>query len=187
MIAQIPVTLPDLVEDLSLVNGPSAAGLHWGWIVAGIVAVLALLVPLYLAFRPRKPAVEAGAAPKPDPAETALRRLGALKSALAGLTQREAAIELAAILRDYICGRFDIRAPYQTTGEFVRHLGPSRLFPSDQSQPVVDLLNTFDLVKFATVILQDDALQPWIVSIEEFVERTRHRQEPAADPEAPHG
>ena len=187
MIAQANVTLPELVEDLNLVLAPPAGGLSWWWIVAGIIAVLALVVPLYLTFRPRKPLAEGGATPKPDPAEIALRRLDALKSALAGFTQREAAIELAAILRDYICERFDIRAPYQTTGEFVRHLGPSDLFPADQSQSVVDLLNTFDLVKFATVILQDDALQPWIAYVGDFVRLTRQRPEPAADPEAPHG
>ena len=187
MIAQANVTLPELVEDLSLVIAPPAGGLSWWWIAAGIVAILALVVPLYLTFRPRKPAAEEGAAPKPDPAEIALRRLGMLKSSLAGLTQREAAIELAAILRDYVCERFEIRAPYQTTGEFVRHLGPSGLFPADQSQSVADLLNTFDLVKFATVILQDDALQPWIGYVEEFVNRTRQRPDPAADTEAPHG
>jgi len=69
----------------------------------------------------------------------------------------------------------------------VRHLGPSDLFPADQSQSVVDLLNTFDLVKFATVILQDDALQPWIAYVGDFVRLTRQRPEPEADPEAHHG
>jgi len=102
MIAQANVTLPELVEDLNLVLAPPAGGLSWWWIVAGIIAVLALVVPLYLTFRPRKPLAEGGATPKPDPAEIALRRLDALKSALAGFTQREAAIELA--LREHLSG-----------------------------------------------------------------------------------
>jgi len=170
MIAQ---ALPQLVEDLDLVTAPVAGALHWGWIMAAVVALLALLIPLYLTFRQRA-AQTAGAGQQPeiDPGLLASERLKLLRKSLPAMTQREAAIELASILRDYIASRFAIRAPYQTTGEFIRNLGLAHHFPADRSQAVTDLLSTSDLVKFATGVLNEGALEQWIEYVADFVRNT---------------
>jgi len=166
--------LPELVEDLDLVTAPAEGGGYWLWLAAGVLAAIALAVPLYLALRRRRAALaeDGSAAPRPDPAIAARQRLGVLRAELASLSQREAAIELAAILRDYICDRFDIRAPYQTTTEFVQSLGIADHFPATRSDAVVELLRTTDLVKFATGILETQTIEQWIDYVAEFVETT---------------
>lgn len=179
MIAQADAVLPDLYEDLDLVNAPIESGGYGLWWIAGVLALLALAVPLYLAFRRRRGDTGAQAAPPPDPAIEARRRLDALRSGMSGMTRREVAIELAGLLRDYICDRFDIRAPYQTTTEFVRSVGIADHFPRTRTEAVVDLLRTTDLVKFATGILEAETVGRWIEYVTEFVETTTAQAEQA--------
>jgi len=181
------LNLPELVEDTGLVTAPVETGLSWWWYVALAVALVAILVPLYFAFRPRrKGAAGEVKAPKVDPSILANQRLQALRQQLPDMSHREAAIELASILRDYVADRFEIRAPYQTTGEFIRNLGIAEHFPPEQRESVVSLLQTTDLVKFATWILDHGSIGQWIDYTEDFVRNSRPPAEPATQ-EKPRG
>lgn len=120
-------------------------------LVIGMIGLLALALGLlmrwWMARRTRPPA----RAPDIPAHEKALR-------ALAGLEQRtdfaqadpEAFfVELSAIVRRYLEDRFELRAPEQTTEEFIRSAAGSRHLQLEHQQLVAGFLEESDLVKFA--------------------------------------
>lgn len=81
---------------------------------------------------------------------------------------------LSEILRDYIEARFAIRAPEQTTEEFleaVRHANPEDFPP--QHLPLLNaFLNHTDLVKYARVIPNDDEIKQTLKDATSFIQDT---------------
>jgi hypothetical protein len=138
---------------------------RWPWIVggaAGVLAAAALII--YLARRPRP-------APPPPPAhETALKRLRQLADR--GLIAAGAAeaffVEVTAIIREYIEQGFGVRAPEQTTEEFLA--GMVRAPVVARHRHVLEpFLVAADEVKFACMQPDSAAMQRAFATAEKFV------------------
>lgn len=146
-------TISDIAPPLAKPLGP------WLWIGSGLAALLVLVLMVYLWRRGKK------AVPPPPPlpphllAYQALDRL--LATDLLASGQVKAFFEaLSDILRHYIEDRFGVRAPEQTTEEFLTALGPMGAEPMARLRsPTLatmahklllgDFLRHCDLVKFA--------------------------------------
>ena len=141
-------TPPSEVRDI---KGPVAKPRDYTpllWIAAGIVAVLALLA--WVVRRLRRP--RAGIAPAPRPihlrALDALAELQAAQLIEAGRFE-EFYVRLSGIVRDYVEGRFRVRAPEMTTEEFLQAAQRrAELAPAHRAL-LGQFLGEADLVKFA--------------------------------------
>lgn len=114
--------------------------------------------------RSRHKAVEP---PPPEPRELAqleLERL--LQSRLADHDVKQFYVELTGIVRRFIERTTAVRAPEQTTEEFLREIGRQQMFPEDDRRRLAEFLESADLVKFA-------AHQPRREDIDESVRRAR--------------
>ena len=148
-------------DPLPLPRPPMA--LRW-WIAAAasMVAVAAGLIW----WRRRKRRREQ-AAPALTPAQLAdleLRRL--LENVQAKEDVKLFYLELTAIVRRYIERTTGVRAPEQTTQEFLREISRRNDFPTDESQRLTSFLEAADLVKFA-------AHHPREEDVEESLRRAR--------------
>lgn len=86
-----------------------------------------------------------------DPQKEALNALDSLKSKRfveRGLFE-EFYVELTLIVRSYIEKKFKIKAPEQTTQEFLQELIEKKLFEAEMNLHLEDFLKFADLVKFA--------------------------------------
>ena len=103
----------------------------------------------------------------PTPAELANSELRRLReSDLAVKDVKQFYVELTAIVRRYIERTKGIRAPEQTTQEFLLEISRRQDFPAEQSRRLKSFLEAADLVKFA-------AHQPREEDIEESFRRAR--------------
>ena len=174
-------TEPITVEVAAAVasEAPSLADLHgpadplplaahwmpaWGWIAVA-AGLLIFAVGLYWRLRHRRRAEPAG--PVLTPAELAYLELQQL------LENHEAQqdvklfyVELTAIVRRYIERTTGIRAPEQTTQEFLHEVSRRRDFPADEARRLKSFLEAADLVKFA-------AHQPRKEDVEESFRRAK--------------
>jgi len=120
----------------------------YGWLALAGAAALALLAA-WLVWRRRGPAA---AGPPPLPPHVAA--LAALDGLLArGWIEAENVgpfyVELSAIVRRYLEGRFGLRAPERTTEEFIREAATAGALTPAHQQLVGAFLEQSDLVKFA--------------------------------------
>ena len=118
---------------------------HAYWIAGGVL-LAGLLIFAWLK-RKKKP-VPVG--PVLTPAQIARRDLDALRvSGLAETDHKEFYVELTGIVRRYVEGTTNIRAPEQTTGEFLREIEQRRLFSTREQEKFRYFLEAADLVKYA--------------------------------------
>jgi hypothetical protein len=140
--------------------------------VVVLLAVLAALLAVYLVNRPRKPPP----LPKgPPPHEVALR---ALRELLARGWIEEGAVEpfyvaVSNIARSYIEDRFHLRAPEQTTEEFIREASRSHALSAEHQDLVGAFLTQCDLVKFARHRPGPDDMKAAYAAAERLVMETR--------------
>lgn len=136
---------PELKEIAEPVDMPAP---WWPWIAGGIA--LAALAAGLLWWRRRKH-LERDAIPPPSPHEIAYAELDKLL-ALGLLEKGEAKLfylRLSNVLRHYIEARFGLRAPEQTTEEFLAELQRSQPFAPKHNESLQAFLEHCDLVKFA--------------------------------------
>jgi hypothetical protein len=120
----------------------------WWWVAAAAGLSIAGLAGFVWWRRRRRRAAQAG--PPLTPAELAyleLERLLASEEARGDV--KLFYVELTAIVRRYIERTTGIRAPEQTTQEFLREIGRRADFPAEESQRLMSFLEAADLVKFA--------------------------------------
>lgn len=121
------------------------------FIVLGLVALLAGLIALlvrWIIHRKNQPAP----APAPVPAhEKALLALAALEQQtdFATADPEPFFVAISTIVRHYLEDRFELRAPEQTTEEFIRAASSSSALRLEHQHLVGDFLTECDLVKFA--------------------------------------
>ncbi|MBI5366628.1 MAG: hypothetical protein HZA54_06300, partial [Planctomycetes bacterium] len=102
-----------------------------------------------------------------SPSERALRELDALLArGPAALDLTGFYVELTAIVRRYIERTRGVRAPEQTTEEFLREIGRHEAFAADERERLQRFLESADLVKFA-------ALRPVPGDVAESLRRAR--------------
>lgn len=88
--------------------------------------------------------------------------------------------ELSEILRRYIERRFHIRAPEQTTEEFLEILTHQRTDINDKTEVLQRFLEFCDLVKFATLKVSDEDMQKGFDFLKDFIENTKQEGDLAA-------
>jgi hypothetical protein len=139
----------------------------WWWYVGGGVVILAV-VGLWLrsALAGRKPAERSY-----SPTELAFQELRRLldDDPLGQGDVKTYYVELTAIVRRYIERTTGVRAPEQTTHEFLRAMQASADFDSEQKQRLRAFLEAADLVKFAAVEPGKDDIRKTLARTKEFV------------------
>jgi len=169
------------LANLRPATGPLDLPSHWSllaWSIAFVCIVLAIIG--WLLWR-RYKSKQAVAEIVLSPEEQA--RLELEKLAQSGLAETDVVqfyVELTAIVRRYIERTTGIRAPEQTTEEFLREISRANTFNRETSDRLRNFLESADLVKFA-------AHRPRQEDIEESFSRARifiglKSQEPAHEP-----
>jgi hypothetical protein len=156
----------DLVEDLRLVLPEEPR--PWGLIIAGIVAALVAIG--LLVWWLRKSAAARRAAVPPE--VTALKELEELHPRMAELNANEYALRVSLILRTYIEGQFNLRAPTRSTEEFLAEAEGSTHLHERDRKAVGLFLRACDRVKFALGALAMDGKESLHKSAKKFVEET---------------
>ena len=153
----------------------------WGVIALVVVVVLAVIV--YFLWRRPKLVIEA---PKATPWEVAYQRLQELdkrqlpKAGKYGVYY----VDLSSILRYYIEDRFAVRAPEETTPEFISEAAKSGKFSELQQQSIAAFLRHCDNVKFAqydpAIEKMDSSFSQVLMFVDETVPRPVSGEEEAA-------
>jgi len=147
-----------------------------GWIAAvgaaGVLAVLALLIRR----RKRRPVEPRRQTPE-EVAHAALAQLLAEDLPARGLV-KEFYVRLTGIVRQYVEDTTGIRAPEQTTEEFLRDIREGAVFPPDRSVRLADFLESADLVKYGAQVPEAGQIDQAIARAREFVNLA-----PAPEPE----
>lgn len=164
-----------------LAGGPGAPGQErsYTWIYWAVGAIaLTLGALLYVWFRSRGPEVAAEAAKTPW--AIALERLATLRDRqLPQLGRYETYyVDLSAILRYYIEGRFQLHAPERTTQEFLGEIAGQGYFTPEQEVFLARFLRLCDRVKFAQFRPDLEAMGVSYEEVELFVDETIPREEP---------
>ena len=137
------------------------------WIIVLLVGIL-ILISAFLVYRYLTRKKEAPEIVLP-PWDVALNRLRELdRRNLPGSGKIDTYyVDLSAILRYYIEDRFHIRAPEQTTQEFLDMATQSGVYSEEQQQFLSDFLRQCDRVKFAR-------LQPGLEDMTTHFKQVRH-------------
>jgi len=146
------------------------------WIWAFItIAVITLLLALFIRHLLMKPRTILHATPPPPPHQIALAALATLKRK--GWIEAEKVepfyVELSDIARQYLEARYHLRAPEQTTEEFIRDAVYSKKLSTDHQQLLREFLEQSDLVKFARHLPGQDDMRHAFAAAERLVHDTQ--------------
>lgn len=163
--------LPD-----SFLPGPPRGWGDWISIVAAALIAVAIGLAIFTVWRRKisRPL------PPPTPWEVARQRLRALAARQLpqqGQIERYY-IDLSAIFRYYIEDRFRLRAPEETTPEFLEEATKSGQFTPGQQDALARFLHHCDLVKFALYQPTAEQIESSFSLVTQFIEETV----PAGDP-----
>jgi len=166
-----------------------AAFPRWIWVLL-LVAALALALGLAARVFLSKPRTILQHPPPPPPHEVALRALRALLSKKWIETENIEPfyVELSAIVRRYLEGRFLLNAPERTTEEFIREALNSRKLEPEHQRLTGEFLEQADLVKFAKYQPGQADMQAAYSAAERLVKETTPRPAtPGGQPATPGG
>ncbi len=155
------------------VNWPARTSRLFILIVAAILLTLFILFYLIL-HRVRRQA--AANQPPPPPAHiVALQSLEALlqKGLIEAHRVEEYYVELSLIVRTYLENRFHLRAPEQTTEEFIHDAVHSRILSDTQQDVLRAFLEQSDMVKFARAAPDENDMRNAYLAAKSFVEETK--------------
>jgi hypothetical protein len=135
--------------------------------VAGVAGLLAIVAAVAMRRRKRWPVEPRRQTPE-EIAREAMARLLAEDLPGRGLV-KEFYLRLTGIVRQYVEATTGIRAPEQTTEEFLRDMRERAVFPPDRSARLAELLEAADLVKYAGQQPEGRQLDEAIARAHEFV------------------
>jgi hypothetical protein len=163
------LTIADIEE---VVDIPRKRSHAWAWGLA-ILLLLGAGLGLWYFIKGRRP-IEVIRLFKPAH-ELAYERLRALVAEdLIEAGDIKAFYErISNILRHYIEDRFRVRAPEQTTEEFLQALGQTDALPADDKRALGEFLESCDLVKFARHEPQTEHIQQTFDLVKVFIEKTK--------------
>lgn len=149
------------------------------WLLYAIIlGVLATIAGVFLFYRYKKRKIQEYSAQniyKPKPHEVAYAALAALRDK--GYINRgmvkEYFDELSLIIRAYIEARFNIKAPYMTTEEFLDSAKRNHLLVSEQKALLEEFLTCSDMVKFAKYWPQSEEVEGSFRRAKMFVDETK--------------
>ena len=151
---------------------------RWVWALM-LVAALAVAAALILGRFLGRPRTILQVPSGPLPHERALRAMARLreKDYIEKENVEPFYVELSAIIRTYLEDRFNLRAPEQTTEEFIREAANSRLLSAPHQQLTRDFLEQSDLVKFARHRPGRKEMMDGLAAGETLVKETAPREE----------
>jgi hypothetical protein len=162
----------ELIDDLRILEPPDPWLLYY-WIGGGLLGLLLLflLVRLCRAWRQRRGM--SGAHDSRAAQAEALAALEELSSMVDERLGKPYAIESSKILRQYFERRFDIRAPVQSTEEFLHEMQHSPLL-NEENQELLELyMNSCDYLKFARGVALREELEDMHAIAVHLVKETR--------------
>jgi LPXTG-motif cell wall-anchored protein len=145
---------------------PHSGGTAW-LVAAGLAGLVALVVFAFLRRRRRRPIEQRRRTPE-EIAHAALAQLLAENLPGRGLI-KEFYLRLTGIVRQYVEDTTGIRAPEQTTEEFLHDMRTSAAFPPDRSERLAEFLEAADLVKYAAQQPREEQIDQAIARAHEFV------------------
>jgi len=155
------------MEDIHDIKGlvPVPHDWWWLWLVLFLAAAAA-----FWWWKRRRPAITTAAAPLLSPHENAVRALRQLREENPPV--EEFYTRLSAIVRRYLEGQLGLRAPEQTTEEFLYEASRDHAFSPDHRELLAAFLNESDLVKFARFRPGEADKQRAFGAAEKFVTET---------------
>jgi hypothetical protein len=174
------VPLRDIREVVEIPN-------PWRWVgrAAAGVALLALAAVGYWLWRRQASRAQA-AAPPENPADIARRQLLAAEASMAN--PRDFGVAVSDAIRRYLENRFGLRAPEQTTEEFLAGLQQRPVLDQRHQELLVEFLEQCDFLKFAGAQPDPDVEAGLLAAGRRLVEETdpaRAGGWPPAPPTAP--
>ena len=173
----VPVTVESVLEDpessdLKDIADPVDVPVPWWWWALGTALLAAAAVAAAWWWKRRAAAL---AAPRfVPPHEAALAALDALLAE--GLPEGPAVkrfyLRLSGIVRHYLEERFGLRAPEQTTEEFLAEMATGPAVGKDHQQLLRRFLEQADMVKFAKFAPGRDEIGAAVDSARRFVRQT---------------
>lgn len=144
------------------------------WAAAAMVGLVGLGFGLFGLLNRRRAARAVPPRPPHEVALEALARLQATRLLQEG-RHEEYYVRLSAIVRQYLEGRFRLRAPEMTTEEFLLAAQQSPQLTREQRSSLGRFLSEADLVKFARHVPAREEAERAYGAAREFVESTRPR------------
>lgn len=142
------------------------------WFVAAAALLAVLVVMGFVVFRRRKlRTVEPNRLTPEEIAHAALARLLA-ENLPAGGQIKKFYLRLTGIVRQYVEDTTGIRAPEETTEEFLRDIRSREVFTPERSTRLADFLESADLVKYAGQMPKQAQIEQAIERAREFVNMT---------------
>jgi len=167
------------LRDLEAPARPMELPLHpmqyilWGLAVA---AALALIVTAIVRRKHHRTPTE----PPQSAGQIAERELAELRaSEIAKSDVKEFYVRLTGIVRRYIEGTTGVRAPEQTTDEFLREIGQLKLFSTTEQTRFGEFLEAADLVKYAAYAPSDNDVTESLTRAARFVTLESSRSTPS--------
>lgn len=153
---------------------PESATTSW-LIGVGLAAAAVIVIVLLKRRRKRRPVEPRRKTPE-EIAQSALAALLAENLPRRGLV-KEFYLRLTGIVRQYIEDTTGLRAPEQTTEEFLRDMRSRAAFPPERSVRLAEFLEAADMVKYAGQQPEQSQIEEAIFRAREFVDM---RSSPAA-------
>jgi LPXTG-motif cell wall-anchored protein len=146
---------------------PQTFGALW-LVAAGLASVLAIAAGVFVLRRRKRRPIEQRRQTPEEIAQAALALLLAEDLPGRGLV-KEFYLRLTAIVRQYVEDTTGIRAPEQTTEEFLRDMRSHDAFPPERSVRLAEFLEAADLVKYAGQQPEQGQIDMAIARAHEFV------------------
>jgi hypothetical protein len=162
--------LPNLADlEPMVAPRPLSQSSQWGWSIL-IVAILAIVgLVLWLRRKKRQFVVEPRRQTPEEIAHAAFAALMSENLPAKGLF-KEFYLRLTGIVRNFIEGTTGLRAPEQTTEEFLRAMRSRDVFSAERSVRLKEFLEAADMVKYAGQQPDNDQVELSIARAREFVD-----------------
>jgi len=148
---------------------PPSRLFFWLYVAGGVALVVLINVLIYRHFTHMTPLPKKVIRRSPEElAREALERL--LRENLHGKgLYKEFYVRLTGVVRTYIEATTGLRAPEQTTEEFLRDMKRKNVFPVERSLRLAEFLEAADLVKYAGQEPSERQIQDAIARAQEFI------------------
>ena len=146
---------------------PSAS--ETGWLIVSLAAAVSAVTALVLWRRRKHRPIAVRRQTPEEIAHAALAALLAENLPARGLV-KEFYLRLTAIVRQYIEDTTGIRAPEQTTEEFLHDVRSRKAFPTERSVRLAEFLEAADMVKYAGQQPAHDQIDEAIARAREFID-----------------
>ena len=166
------------ITDIRDIKGLVPVPLGWWWLALLLALVAFAVVAIWL-WKRKKPAAATIIAPPPTAYEWAIRAMQQLRA-------DDPPVEpfytrLSDIIRHYLEGRFQLRAPERTTEEFLYEVAQDGTLSPGHKELLGAFLQECDLVKFARLQPEPADRQRAFAAAEKFVEETGPQLESGSD------